>query len=168
MTLFNNALKIHTELLAVLTVDLDFTLVSKIAKSPCPNDGLADGVIFIRGNFLRALCLDRTVDIDSASRFFADPVHSQNDSRMIIIFSLEQSLDRVSEFLAGPALGRHQADVRNLQFAVVVFPKTLRFVISIFYDTETYKIVRPKLLSVIKHRHGVCPHHRAGGRGEIR
>src|SRR5882762_4971879 len=80
---------------------------------------------FFRVNFLRPLTFDRAVDINPAARFLADSFDRENDSGMIVILLFERGFYGVGELAAGPSLCRHQSDVGNLQFAIVVHTKML-------------------------------------------
>src|SRR5260370_36412549 len=99
MSFFDNALEIDIEFLPVFAGDLHLTLVRKIAKPARANDGLADRVTFIRRNFLRPLYFHGTVNINSTAPFFAYTIDGENDSRMIILLFLQQTLHRRAELL---------------------------------------------------------------------
>src|SRR5882762_9457493 len=122
---FDYPLQIDGKILPVLPCDFHFSLVGEIAEAAGPNNCFTDSVTFIRGNFLRALTFDRTVDINPTARFLAYSFDRKNDSGTIVILLFERGSYGVGELAAGPSLCRHQSYVGNLQFAIVVHTKML-------------------------------------------
>src|SRR5205807_1271515 len=113
LSFFDYAFEIDRKLLAGLPRQFHFSLVREITEAARPDDRLTNGITFVGRNFLRTLALDRAIDINSPARFFADSVDRENDSRMIVIFFLEQGFDRVSKFLARLATGGYESNVRD-------------------------------------------------------
>src|SRR5205085_10397564 len=56
-----------------------------------------------------------------------------------------------------------KTDVRNFQLSVVVDAQMLGFVVAILDNTKTEVVVRPELLSLVEHIHGIGSHDGAGG-----
>ena len=130
-----------------MRVSLHFSLVGEIAETARANDRLADGVRFVRRDFLRPLPLNRAVNVNFAARFFADVIDGDNHRGVIIIFALESGLDGIGQLLATPARGLDETDVRNFQLAAVVDAQTLGFVVAILDDAEADVIVRARASS---------------------
>ncbi len=83
---------------------------------------------------------------------------------MVVVFLFQCRLDIESQFPASFAGGRDQTDVRHLEFAIVVHPQALRFIIAILHDAKTDEIIAAEALFVIEHPHGVGAHDRTAGR----
>ena len=164
VALFDDSLQVDDHSRAVLARQLDFPFVAEIAESTRADDRLADRISFISRNFLRSLRFHLTGDVNLAAGFFADVIDRDDDRGVVIIFTLERGLNRVSQFLATLARRLDEPDVRNFQLAAVVDAQTLGFVVAILDNAEADVIVRPEFLPVVEHRHGIGSHDRAGGR----
>src|SRR5262249_36630960 len=101
------------KLLTILSRQFYLTLVRKIPEASRSDERLAHSVTFVRRNFLRSLAFDRAVNINSTTRFLADPIDRKNHRGMIIVFFFQQRLDRVSKFFARFPARRNKSDVRH-------------------------------------------------------
>src|SRR5437867_3219713 len=79
VALFDHALKIDSEVLAILARHFHFAFVGEVAKTTGANDGLTNGEVFIRRQFLRPLCFDLSVTVYAAAGLFTYAVERQNN-----------------------------------------------------------------------------------------
>ena len=68
-SVFDHAFQIHDDRFAAFARQFDLLFIGEISETPGANNRLADGVGFVRRNFLRPLPLDVSVDVNFARDF---------------------------------------------------------------------------------------------------